>query len=61
MVIRQLGSGSGEGQHTCPLCDATPHVEKPERVSNQTPGLRDTRPMHTLALTDAAKQVFERA
>jgi hypothetical protein len=61
MDVRQLGSGSGKGQHTYPLGDATPHVEKPERVSKQTPGLRDTRPRHTLALTDAAKQVFERA
>ena len=54
-------SGSGEGQHTRTLCEHTPHVLKPERVSNQSQGLRDMGPMHALAFKDAAKSDIRRA
>jgi hypothetical protein len=36
-------------------------VKEPEQVSNQGPGLRDTRPMRTLAFKDAVKQDGEHA
>src|SRR5262249_45648856 len=37
------------------------YIQEPERASNQRPGLRATRPMHTCALTDAAEQGIKRA
>jgi hypothetical protein len=53
--------GSGEGQHTPTLCEHTPHVSKPERVSKHTPGRWDTGPLHAWAFQDAAKQAIPRA
>ena len=54
-LTRQCVPGSGKGQHMQTLYEQTPRMQEPERVSNQSQGLRDTGPMHTLAFTDAVE------
>jgi hypothetical protein len=56
-VRARFGSGAAHGNRE----RLTSSRQEPERVSNQRQGLRETWPRHTLALTDAATQGFERA
>jgi hypothetical protein len=56
-VSPRCGRGAAHG-HRGRL---TSYRQEPERVSKQRQGLRDTWPMHSWTLTDAATQGFERA
>jgi len=58
---RQFGSGAGEGPPTHTVCEPTPQVAKPARVSHHTPGLWEMGPMPAWAFQDAAKPAMERA
>ena len=56
-VSARFGRGAAHGNRE----QLTSSIQEPERGSNHRQGLRDTWPLHTLALTDAAKQGCERA
>jgi hypothetical protein len=60
-VRRARESQARERGSPRPLSRLSPRMKEPERVSNHSPGLWDTKPMRTLAFRDAVQQDLEHA
>ena len=61
VIASPVRAGIGGGAAHATGGEQTPRMKEPERVSHQVPGLRDKRPRHALAFTDAVRADRERA
>jgi hypothetical protein len=56
VIASPVSAGLGGGAAHATGCEQPPRMKEPERVSHQSPGLRDKGPRHTLAFKDAVSR-----